>query len=298
MAFGQSTNAAPSPFPVGGFAICQTPSSLHIQGGVAFAPSATYLQPTNQHFRLDLSASFDGATTFPTWANLTSDWSPYQRFHSGACTPDQASFLTVGNADEALTGATGGFMTAYSIATGKWEAVSKAVSVATGGSSGSGKGNNKGGSNNDNGVAGRTMAAILLSPSTTNTEGVVLGGGWIPQNSSTVRSALATDLTNLVTEADLIGLSGGDLGSLAWSQAPLTGNGGNNLNSNIGPIAGTRLVNLPNGKALVLGGVTKGSGGGVSFSSMPILDMGSGAVNIQVNINWWHVDGCPYIFDG
>ncbi|GJJ74009.1 hypothetical protein EMPS_06367 [Entomortierella parvispora] len=277
MVFGQRTDAAPSPYPVGGFAICQTSSSLHIQGGVAFAPSATYLQPTNQHFRLDLSVSFDGAITFPNWANLTSDWSPYQRFHSGACTPDQATFLTVGNADEALTGATGGFMTAYSIATGKWEAVSKAVSLATGGGGGSGgKGNGS-----SNGAAGRTMAAILLSPSTTNTEGVVLGGGWIPQGSNAVRSALATDLTNLVTEADLIGLSGGDIGSLAWSQAPLTGNGGNNLNSNIGPIGGTRLVNLPNGKALVLGGVTKGNGGGVSFSSLPILDMGSGAVNIQ-----------------
>jgi hypothetical protein len=279
---GVNAAAALSPFPVGGFAICQTPSSLHIQGGVAYANSATYLQPTNQHFRLDLSSSFDSSATFPTWANLTSDWSPFQRFHSGACTPDQASFLTVGNADEALTGATGGFMTAYTISTGKWSPVALAVSGATnGGSSNGGKGSN------NNGAAGRTMATILISSSTANAEGVVLGGGWIPQGSGSIRSALASNLTNLVTEADLIGFSsnGGSLSSLTWSQAPLTGNGGNNINSNLGPIAGTRLVNLPNGKALVLGGVTKGNGGGVSFATLPILDMGSGAVVLQVNIN-------------
>ncbi|KAG0055677.1 hypothetical protein BGZ83_007829, partial [Gryganskiella cystojenkinii] len=272
-----------SPNPVGGFAICQTPSSLHIQGGVGYSYSATYLQPTNQHFRLDLSASFDSTTTFPTWANLTSDWSPFQRFHTGVCTTDQATFLTVGNADVA---AGGPFMSAYSVSSGKWTSVSQAVSVSTSGNgNGNGNGRGKGSNNNNNGAAGRTMASILLSSSSSSPSpvGVVLGGGWIPQDASSPRSVQATGLTNLVTEADLIGFSSKDesVDSLTWTQAPLSGNGGNNLNQNIGPSAGTRLVNLANGKALVLGGVTKGSGGGIPFANLAILDMNSGAVTMQ-----------------
>ncbi|KAG0209112.1 hypothetical protein BGX28_000129 [Mortierella sp. GBA30] len=258
----------PAPNPVGGFAICQTTSSLHIQGGVSYAPSATYLITTNQHFRLDLSRPFDSSST-PTWANLTSDYSPFQRFHAGACSPDQASFLTVGNADESNPG---NFMMAYSVSKGTWTGVSQAASAATTSS------------------VGRTMAAFAIGsmgPTSVGAKasalGVVIGGGYLPQRSNIV-SGPATSLNNLVTEADLISFGGdGSIGGLTWSVAPSTGNGSNNVATNLGPLAGAKVVILPgaSGKAVVLGGVTKGLNGGMSFTNIPIVDLASGAVAIQ-----------------
>ncbi|KAF8929550.1 hypothetical protein BGZ58_008866 [Dissophora ornata] len=93
---------------------------------------------------------------------------------------------------------------------------------------------------------------------------------------------MATSLINLVTEADLIGFGkDGTVGSLTWSVASLTGNGGNNVYSNLGPLAGAKVIILPSasGKAVVLGGVTNGQG--MSFGNLPIVDMTSGAVVIQ-----------------
>ncbi|KAI7819589.1 hypothetical protein BC939DRAFT_252791 [Gamsiella multidivaricata] len=290
-----SVSAALAPYPVGGFAMCQTGSSLHIQGGVSYSLSATYLVTTNQHFRLDLSQSFDSApssTKPPVWANLTSDYSPFQRFHAGACTPDQASFLTVGNADAMNTGAGGsGFMMAYSVAKGTWTPVTQAVSGAT-------NSNNQNSQKAGGGglmAAGRTMPGFAVGGATKSL-GVVIGGGWLPQKSNTA-SAMGTDLTNLVTEADLIAFgSDGSLSSLNWSVAPAGGNGGSNINQNLGPVAGSKVVPLssPGGKAVVLGGVTgsRGNGNGLSFANLSIVDMVTGAVVIQVGTETEFVHEC------
>ncbi|OAQ26120.1 hypothetical protein K457DRAFT_34767 [Linnemannia elongata AG-77] len=299
------TATASSPYPVGGFAICQTASALHIQGGVTYEPTATYLQPTNQHFRLDLSQSFGLSSSAPVWANLTSDFSPYQRFHSGACVPGQKKFLTVGNADTANAGGAG-FMMAYDMDKGTWDAVEKAVSQDTGptgngGNNGNGKGNNKGGPRIS--AAGRTMAGFALAvnpttgspiPSTSDTAlGVVIGGGWIPQKSSTTPSVLASDLIGLVTEADLISINkSGDVdgSTFVWTVAPLGGNGGQNVNANLGQVVGARVVIAPGGgKAVVVGGVVKGgnagAGSGMPLGSLPVVDMATGAVISQKTIS-------------
>ncbi|KAF9967752.1 hypothetical protein BGZ70_008413 [Mortierella alpina] len=288
------SSTPPSPFPVGGFAICQSASSLHIQGGVAYAPSSAYLVTTNQHFRLDLSKPFDSSSP-PTWANLTSDYSPFQRFHAGACSPDQESFLTVGNADADNTGSSGsGFMMAYSVLKGTWSSVSQALSAATNANTGEDKGKDKDKDKQSQGAgisaAGRTMTGFAISavssPSVgarASALGVVVGGGWITPKSSSM-SALASGLINLVTEADLLSFGGdGSIGGLIWNIAPPTGNGGNNVNTNLGPLAGAKVVALPGagGKAVVLGGVTRGQGGGMSFANVPVVDMASGAVTIQ-----------------
>ncbi|KAF9091886.1 hypothetical protein BGX23_004796 [Mortierella sp. AD031] len=295
-----STVSAIAPFPVGGFAICQTASALHIQGGVTYEPTATYLQTTNQHFRLDLSQSFGGSSA-PVWVNLTSDFSPFQRFHSGACAPGQKSFLTVGNADTANAGGPG-FMMAYDMGKGTWDPVEKAISQDTspdgGNGNGNGKGNNKG-NNKRVSAAGRTMAgfALAVNPTTgsplvagsDSALGVVIGGGWIPQRSSSTPSVPATDMIGLVTAADLIsiGKDGSlDGSSFSWTVAPNGGNGGNNVNSNLGPVVGARVVVLPGGtRAVVLGGVAKGGGGGggagMSFGNLPIVDMATGGVVSQ-----------------
>ncbi|KAF9172257.1 hypothetical protein BGX21_010785 [Mortierella sp. AD011] len=243
-----TVDAALAPYPVGGFAMCQTKSALYIQGGVAYGPAATYLVTTNQHFQLDLSKSFDSSsssTSPPTWVNLTSDYSPYQRFHSGGCTPDQNTFLTIGNADQVNTGSSGsGFLMAYSISKGTWSAVSQAVSGTTY-SNTSGKGATVS-------AAGRTMVGFAFGSgngvnSSATSLGVAVGGGWIPPSSRTP-SALASDLKNLVTEVDLMATtSDGSLGSLTWSIASNTGNGGNNVNTNLGAVGGAKVVILPSG---------------------------------------------------
>ncbi|KAF9190581.1 hypothetical protein BGZ51_008432 [Haplosporangium sp. Z 767] len=280
-----------TPNPVGGFAICQTASSFHIQGGVSFDSAATYLLTTNQHFRLDLSQPFDGTSSSPpVWANLTSDYSPHQRFHAGACTPDQESFLTVGNADAQNTGPEGnGFMMAYSVNKGTWSAVSQAVSSATNENRGNKGGKGKDG-NQETGVngAGRTMAGFAIGsmpqsgPKTAL--GVVVGGGWLPSKTMTY-SAMVTDLTDLVTEADLISIGGdGSVKDLQWTVASGTGNGKDNVNTNLGPLAGAKIVIVPGNKAIILGGVTKGrgqKGNGMSFADLPVVDMASGSVTIQ-----------------
>ncbi|KAG0250293.1 hypothetical protein BG011_008500 [Mortierella polycephala] len=288
------TSAAPlTPNSVGGFAICQTASSFHIQGGVSFDSDATYLLTTNQHFRLDLSQPFDGTSSSPpVWANLTSDYSPRQRFHAGACAPDQASFLTVGNADAQNTGSEGnGFMMAYSVNKGTWSAVSQAVSSATNENGGNkdGKDKEKDG-NQDTGVngAGRTMVGFAIGSTPRSGPktalGVVVGGGWLPPKTMTY-SAMATDLTDLVTEADLISVGGdGSVKNLQWTVASGNGNGKDNVNTNLGPLAGAKIVIAPGNKAIVLGGVTKGQGrgaNGMSFVNLPVVDMASGSVTIQ-----------------
>ncbi|KAF9116817.1 hypothetical protein BGX27_010434 [Mortierella sp. AM989] len=303
--------AAPSlplaPYPVGGFAICQTRSSLHIQGGVGYGPEGTYLTTTNQHFRLDLSKGFDSSlssATPPTWANLTSDYSPYQRFHSGDCTPDQHSFLTIGNADEVNTGESGsGFLMAYSITKGTWTAVNQAVSGATNPNQpqgddkkddkekdeekDEGKDGEKGGKGGKVGIsaAGRTMVGFAIgrgqgTDKTVSSLGVAIGGGWIPPTAKTP-STTASSLTNLVAEIDLIGTgSDGSVDSITWSVANNAGNGGN---SNLGAIAGTRVVILPsaNGKAVILGGAINGVRGGLPFVNVRIIDLTTGVVSLQ-----------------
>ncbi|CAO3571156.1 unnamed protein product [Mortierella alpina] len=231
----------------------------------------------------------------PTWANLTSDYSPFQRFHAGACSPDQESFLTVGNADADNTGGSGsGFMMAYSVTKGTWTSVSQALSAATNANTGEEKGKDKDKDKQSQGAgisaAGRTMTGFAISAVTSpsvgakaSALGVVIGGGWIILKSSSM-SALASALTNLVTEADLLSFGGdGSIGGLVWNIAPPTGNGGNNVNTNLGPLAGAKVVALPgaSGKAVVLGGVTRGQGGGMSFANVPVVDMASGAVTIQ-----------------
>ncbi|KAG0012160.1 hypothetical protein BGZ80_000156 [Entomortierella chlamydospora] len=254
-----------------------------MQGGVAYGPTATYLVTTNQHFRLDLSKSFDSSsssTNPPTWVNLTSDYSPYQRFHSGGCTPDENTFLTIGNADQVNTGSSGsGFLMAYSISKGTWSAVSQAVSGTTY-SNTSGKGTTVS-------AAGRTMVGFAFGSgngvnSSATSLGVAVGGGWIPSSSNTP-SALASDLKNLVTEVDLMATtSDGSLGSLTWSVASNTGNSGNNINTNLGAVAGTKVVILPSGgKAVILGGVNNNLQGGLAFLNVRILDLTTGAVVLQ-----------------
>ncbi|KAF9349337.1 hypothetical protein BGX26_012356 [Mortierella sp. AD094] len=289
-----TADAALAPYPVGGFAMCQTKSALYMQGGVGYGPTATYLATTNQHFRLDLSKGFDSSlssTNPPTWVNLTSDYSPYQRFHSGDCTPDKNSFLTIGNADEVNTGSSGsGFLMAYSISKGTWSAVNQAVSGTTFSNSpgkGQGKGNGGNGAGNAVSAAGRTMVGFAFGVgngvnSSATSLGVAVGGGWIPPTASTP-SAFATDLTNLATEVDLMATgSDGSLGSLTWSIAPNNGNGGNNVNTNLGAAAGTKVVILPSGgKAVILGGVSNSLQGGLGFLSVRILDMTTGAVVLQ-----------------
>ncbi|KAG0302069.1 hypothetical protein BGZ97_002513, partial [Linnemannia gamsii] len=119
--------------------------------------------------------------------------------------------------------------------------------------------------------------------------GVVIGGGWIPQTSSTTPSVLASDMISLVTEADLISIGkGGDVGgdSFVWKVAPMAGNGGNNVNSNLGPVVGARVVVVPGGlKAVVVGGVAKGGnagvGSGMPLGTLPVVDMVTGAVTSQ-----------------
>ncbi|KAF9896545.1 hypothetical protein BX616_007244 [Lobosporangium transversale] len=288
--FVQLTMAV-APRPVGGFAICQTTSSLHIQGGVTYSDDGTYLTTTNQHFRLDLSKGFSlsGASNPPVWVNMTTHYSPFQRFHAGACTPDSATFLTVGNADSVNTGASGGgFMMAYSVTKGTWIAVTQAVSEATGSNNnGSGRRYDQTGAGAGIVGAGRTMPGFALATTTNNKaitgQGVVIGGGWISQKGST-HSALATELTNLVTEADLVTIgSDGSVESLTWSVVPKAGNGGYNVNRNLGSLAGAKVVILPSsGKAVVLGGVTGGRSNGLSFSTIPIIDMATGVVILQV----------------
>ncbi|KAF9136111.1 hypothetical protein BGW39_006907 [Mortierella sp. 14UC] len=196
-------------------------------------------------------------------------------------------------------------MMAYDMDKGTWDTVEKAVSQdtspAAGGNgnngNGNGKGNNKGGGPRIS-AAGRTMAGFTLavnpltgSPIPTNADaalGVVIGGGWIAQKSSTTPSVQATDMIGLVTEADLISIGkGGDLsGSFEWKAAPNGGNGGNNVNANLGPVVGARVVVVPGGtKAVVLGGVFRSGGAGAAsgmpFDSLPVIDMVTGAVTIQ-----------------
>lgn len=184
---------------------------------------------------------------------------------------------------------------AYSVMKGTWSSVSQALSGATNSNTGEDKGKDKDKDKQSQGAgvsaAGRTMTGFAISTVSSSSVGakasalgLVVGGGWITSKSSSM-SALASGLTNLVTEADLLSFGGdGSIGGLIWSIAPLTGNGGNNVNTNLGPLAGARVVALPGagGKALVLGGVTRGQGGGMSFANVPVVDMASGAVTIQV----------------
>lgn len=310
-------HAAPSPstpmapHPVGGFAICNTGNALHIQGGVAYAGSGTFLTTTNQHFRLDLSQPFSYTSSPPqppTWANMTSDYSPFQRFHAGACATERDAFLTVGNADADAAGDGAGFMRAYSFSKGTWSVMNQAVSGA---SSPDGNNNNGKGKDNQGGGAGagagRTMVAFAMATNTStplsgptrSALGVVIGGGWLPprsSSSSVLQSALATDLVNLATEVDIAGFPLGEssVGSMTWTVTPNAGHNGNNANTNLGPLAGSRVIILPGGtKALVLGGVTSGGRGqnnGLSFANMPIVDLTTGAVTTQVRIernNLW-----------
>lgn len=195
-------------------------------------------------------------------------------------------------------------MMAYDMDKGTWDAVEKAVSQDTGptgngGNNGNGKGNNKGGPRIS--AAGRTMAGFALAvnpttgspiPSTSDTAlGVVIGGGWIPQKSSTTPSVLASDLIGLVTEADLISINkSGDVdgSTFVWTVAPLGGNGGQNVNANLGQVVGARVVIAPGGgKAVVVGGVVKGgnagAGSGMPLGSLPVVDMATGAVISQVS---------------
>ncbi|KAF8951937.1 hypothetical protein BGZ46_003734 [Entomortierella lignicola] len=286
VAAGPSSSSTPlSPYPIGGFAICQTKSALYIQGGVAYDPTATFLLTTNQHFRLDLSQGFDSSTTTnpPTWVNLTSNLSPFQRFHSGDCTPDGNNFLTLGNADSTDSN---NFMVAYDINKGTWSNVNQAISGASAPASKT-SGKAKGGSSSTTGSTGRTMVGFALGSgngvnSSATSLGLAVGGGWLPSATKTP-SVLASALTSLVTELDLMatGVDGG-LDSFSWSVAPNTGNGGNNVNSNLGAIAGAKVVMLPStGKAVVLGGVTNGVLGGIGFANVRIVDMTTGSVTLQ-----------------
>lgn len=292
-----------APHPVGGFAICNTGNALHIQGGVSYSDSATFLVTTNQHFRLDLSQPFSYSSSPPqppTWTNLTSDYSPFQRFHAGACATERDSFLTVGNADADAAGDGAGFMRAYSLSKGTWSVVSQAVSGAS-----SPNGNNGGKGNQAVGAgvgAGRTMVAFAMSTNTSTSLsgptrsalGVVIGGGWLPpktSSSSVLQSARASDLVSLATEIDIasFALGASSIGSMTWTVTPNAGHSGNNANTNLGPLAGSRVIILPGGtQAVVLGGITGGSKGqnsnGLSFASLPIVDMTTGAVTIQVRI--------------
>ncbi|KAF9951304.1 hypothetical protein BGZ65_006041 [Modicella reniformis] len=130
---------------------------------------------------------------------------------------------------------------AYSVAKGTWKAVSQAVGGATGPKEGAGSG-------------GRTMSAIAIGGANKSL-GLVIGGGWLPPKTNT-HSVLATELTNLVTEADLIAFGrDGSVDALTWSVAATGGNEGSNVNNNLGPLAGTRIVplSLASGKAVVLG---------------------------------------------
>jgi len=177
-------------------------------------------------------------------------------------------------------------MMAYSVAEGTWTAVTQAVSATI--ASNQGQTQTKGAGIS---AAGRTMPGFAIGGGTNGSNGVVIGGGWISPTSNTP-SALATNLINLATEADLIGFGkDGTVGSLTWSVAPNSGNGGSNVNSNLGPLAGAKVVILPSasGKAVVLGGVTHGQGGGLSFGNLPIVDMASGAVVIQVKKNNYYI---------
>ncbi|KFH63346.1 hypothetical protein MVEG_10756 [Podila verticillata NRRL 6337] len=295
-----SSSTPMAPHPVGGFAICNTGNALHIQGGVSYSDSATFLVTTNQHFRLDLSQPFSYSSSPPqppTWVNLTSDYSPFQRFHAGACATERDSFLTVGSADADAAGDGAGFMRAYSLSKGTWSVISQAVSGAS-----SPDGNN-GGKGNQGGVtgagAGRTMVAFAMSTNTStplsgptrSALGVVVGGGWLPpkmSSSSVLQSARASDLVNLATEIDITGFGLGDssVGSMTWTVTPNTGHNGNNANTNLGSLAGSRVIILPGGtQAVVLGGVTSGSRGqnssGLSFANLPIVELTTGAVTIQ-----------------
>lgn len=115
--------------------------------------------------------------------------------------------------------------------------------------------------------------------------GIVVGGGWLPAKTSTP-SVLATELTNLATEADLVSFGrAGSLESMIWTIAPGGGNEGSNVNNNLGPLAGAKVVLLSMaGKAVVLGGVTNGQRNvGMSFASLPVVDMTSGSVILQVS---------------
>jgi hypothetical protein len=196
-------------------------------------------------------------------------------------------------------------MMAYDMDKGTWDAVEKAISQDTGPTGNAGNGNGNGKGNNKGGprisAAGRTMPGFTLAvnpttgspiPSSADSAlGVVIGGGWIPQTSSTTPSVLASDMISLVTEADLISIGkGGDVGgdSFVWKVAPMAGNGGNNVNSNLGPVVGARVVVVPGGlKAVVVGGVAKGGnagvGSGMPLGTLPVVDMVTGAVTSQVS---------------
>ncbi|KAG0084526.1 hypothetical protein BGZ92_009798 [Podila epicladia] len=247
-----------APHPVGGFAICNTGNALHIQGGVAYSGSGTFLVTTNQHFRLDLSQPFSYTSSppqLPTWANMTSDYSPFQRFHAGTCATERDAFLTVGNADADAAGDGAGFMRAYSISKGTWSVMNQAVSGASSpdGTNNNGKGRGtQGGGAVAGAGAGRTMVAFAMATNTStplsgptrSAHGVVIGGGWLPprsSSSSVLQSALATDLINLATEVDIAGFPLGEssVGSMTWT---------NN---------------------------------GLSFANLPIVDLATGAVTIQ-----------------
>ncbi|KAG0243816.1 hypothetical protein BGW41_001328 [Actinomortierella wolfii] len=251
------------PKPVGGFAICQTPSSVHIQGGISYSDDATYLTLSNQHFRLDLSQAFS-ATTAPTWVDLTSDESPYQAYHTGACTPDKQSFLTVGNAME-KAGSKTGLMWAYSITKGGWSIVSKVT--------------------NNPESAGRTMVGFAIDSGGRGNKaaagrGLIVGGGLLELSAPTA-SRPATDLKNIMDQADLISFDGdGSLGTLELKPRD-AGAKGDRLGSN----AATSVVILPGEKnggprALVLGGLASGSEG-ISFAQLPVVDLTTGEVTIS-----------------
>ncbi|KAF9351349.1 hypothetical protein BGX34_000642 [Mortierella sp. NVP85] len=157
---------------------------------------------------------------------------------------------------------------------GTWSSVAQAAAT---GSSG-GKGRQQGSGTN---TAGRTMVGFAIG-GIQKSQGVVIGGGWLPAKTNT-RSAQATELISLVTEADLISFrNGGSLESLMWAVAQNGGNGGGSLNDNLGSVAGAKVVPLSNGMAVVLGGVTNGQRrAGMSFTNLPIVDMMSGTAYLQ-----------------
>ncbi|KAG0268836.1 hypothetical protein DFQ27_005623 [Actinomortierella ambigua] len=252
-----------------------TASSLHIQGGITYSDDETYLTLSNQHFRLDLSQAFS-ASTPPTWANLTSKDSPYQAYHAGACTTDQQSFLTVGNAME-TSGSRTGFMRAYSVEKGSWSTVDKVenkpesagrtmVGFAIGG-----------------GVAGHQPAANFTAANGKKALGVIVGGGLTKLSPSTASSP-ATKLTGWMPDVNMVALgSDGTVDSLEY-KTPQSGGNSNIIGSiSLGPTAATSIIILPGNdggsKALVLGGLSSATEG-LSFSKLPVVDLNSGVVTI------------------
>ncbi|KAF9970822.1 hypothetical protein BGZ73_006396 [Actinomortierella ambigua] len=264
---------AQAPKAVGGFAICQTLSSLHIQGGVVYSDDETHLTLSNQHFRLDLSQGFS-TNTPPTWVNLTTKDSPYQAYHAGACTTDQQSFLMVGNAMVA-SGSKTGFMRAYSLEKGSWSVVDKVenkpesagrtmVGFAIGG-----------------GVAGHQPSSSFTTANGKKAMGLVIGGGLMKMSAATVSSP-ATKLTEWMSDINLVTLGmDGNLDSLQYT-TPQGGNGDNGRGGSLlGTNAATNVIVLPGddggSKALILGGLSSEKNG-LSFSRLPVVDLTTGAV--------------------